>query len=330
MLAQDLKEYEKAVRLIAMKQYHLLSLMWDNEIHQPMPRPKKRLFGRNKRFQLYSQCLSELEELKEMARFYKNKCGIKGQLFWWEISWDKTEKSLLYDMSFMPDEYGWRFQRGWDIQEIEGKQFLFLIEEGNCSSYSSSMDFSYGIKSKYSPDEINERLARFEKDVSRYERETSWQYDKLVEVNGKLYSSGSDYILSNEHSLNVSNQRDDLERSLYTNTETTKYSIVSNSVNYKALFIVGGYMLNSLGLPYGCAFYGYDLISKKGNVPDEILKLYKSKDSAVPLALYFSENPKFSHIGTSIFGEDILGSVSDSNIALRLSEIYTCLASKIQ
>ena len=149
-------------------------------------------------------------------------------------------------------------------------------------------------------------------------------------MDGKIYSSGSDYMWSNEHSINVSNQRDELHRNLYTNTETAKYNIVSNSVNYKALFIVGGYMLNHLGMPYGYEFYGYNLISKKGNVPYEITQLYKSKDSAIALACYFAENPKFSHLSSNVFGKDILGAVSDLDTASRLSEIYTCLATKIQ
>ena len=334
MSAQDFKEYEKLLRLIALKQYDLLCLMWDSETHQPVPRPQKRLFGKNRRFQLYSQYLNELEELKEKAGFYKDRSGLKGTYFWWKTSWDKTEENLLYDMSFMPDEDGWRFQRCWDLEKIDGENVLFLIEEGNCSNYSSSIDFRYGIKSRYSLDEINERINRFEKDVKKYERETSWQYDKLVEVDGKLYSSGSDYILSNEHSINVSNQRDELHRNLYTNTETTQYSIISHSVNYKALFIVGGYMINPYGVIYPCGAYGYGLVSQKGNVPDEIIKRYKTKDSAVGLACYFANNPNFSYLNPNIwgrsFGGDFLGSVSDLNTASRLSEIYTCLSQKIQ
>lgn len=330
MLEQDLKEYEKSLRLIALKQNELCHLVWDRETRQIISRPKKRLFGKNKRFHLYNQYLSELEELKEKAKFYRDKTGIKGNFFWWEIPWYKTEENLLYDISFMPDEYGWRFQRGWDIQKIEDKQFFFLIEEGHFSNYSSSIDFSYGIKSQYSSDEINARLDRFQKDVSKYERETSWKYDDLVEVDGKLYSSGSDYIFSNEHNINISNQRDRLERNLYTNTETAEYSIISHSLHYKALFLVGGYMTNQYGIPYRYGFYNYDLISKQGNIPDEIIKLYKSKDSAVALACYFADDPKFSHLGSNIFGINILNSVSDVNTALRFSEIYTCLAEKIQ
>ena len=89
-------------------------------------------------------------------------------------------------------------------------------------------------------------------------------------------------------------------------------------------------MLNQLGLPYRYGFYGYDLISRKGTVPDEIIKLYKSKDSAVALACYFADSPQFSHLGTNILGTDILGCVPNANAALRLSEIYTCLSQKIQ
>ena len=89
-------------------------------------------------------------------------------------------------------------------------------------------------------------------------------------------------------------------------------------------------MLNQLGLPYRYGFYGYDLISQKGTVPDEIIKLYKSKDSAVALACYFADSPQFSYLGTNILGTDILGCVPNTNAALRLSEIYTCLSQKIQ
>lgn len=328
---QDLKALENSVYEIAKTYNKLLGCVFDMENEKKRKRSaKKGLFFR-KKADPYEELLNELSIQKEESKRLKDKVGLKKNDMWWMIPWQKVEKALLYDLSFMEDKDGWRFKRDYYAEDGNGATVVALYEEGHFSSYSADVNFKYGIESQYSADEIKSRLERFDRDVSRYESETAMKYSDshLVSADsGIVYNSADDYFMSGEHALNVSSQRSSLQRSLYTETETTEYTVVSNSINYITAFIIGAFSVNSLGDAVMIRPLHYKVFKSEGKMPREIEKYYRSKSSLVALAAYLGRNPKIRHIHPIAFGNNIISGPEDEYQALQYAEALACVAHK--
>ena len=277
-------EYRKILCQIALKQHELLQNRFDFTVWQPKKKSVKRaLFRRNKALDIYTVHLDELEQLKNEALTLHEKRGCSNGIFWWNISWEMLEKYLLYDLALEHGDNGWRFERQWQLLNDNNGKLLVLNEEGHRSVFSSEKNYHYDRISNYSDSEISNKMREFEHMVSNYEFNTILDYpDPFVsEQTGIKYNSGLEYIYSAEHYMNTDYQRTTLQNSLYTEQNTMNMNIFSSSVHYHSTFAVAKMKISQSGQLIQLQFCNYKLLSTQGNMPDDIIRIYKSKDAAV-------------------------------------------------
>lgn len=326
-------EYRKILCQIALKQHELLQDRFDFTVWQPKKKSVKRaLFRRNKALDIYTVHLNELEQLKNEALTLREKTGCFNGIFWWNISWEMLQKYLLYDLTLEHGENGWRFERQWQLLNDNNGKLLVLNEEGHCSVFSSEKNYHCDRISNYSDSEINDKIREFDRMVSNYEFNTILDYpDPCVsEQTGIKYNSGLEYIYSAEHYMNTDYQRNCLQNSLYTEQNTMNMNIFSSSVHYHSAFAVAKMKISQSGQLIQLQFCNYKLLSSQGNMPDDIIRIYNSKDSAVRCAIYLAFSSEINEVPMEIFGLNIEKKAVSFEDALRQAEIITCLANKIK
>ena len=326
-------EYRKILCQIALKQHELLQNRFDFTVWQPKKKSVKRaLFRRNKALDIYTVHLDELEQLKNEALTLHEKRGCSNGIFWWNISWEMLEKYLLYDLTLEHGDNGWRFERQWQLLNDNNGKLLVLNEEGHRSVFSSEKNYHYDRISNYSDSEISNKMREFEHMVSNYEFNTILDYpDPFVsEQTGIKYNSGLEYIYSAEHYMNTDYQRTTLQNSLYTEQNTMNMNIFSSSVHYHSTFAVAKMKISQSGQLIQLQFCNYKLLSTQGNMPDDIIRIYKSKDAAVRCAIYLAFSSEINEVPMEIFGRNIEKKAVSFEDALRQAEIITCLANKIK
>lgn len=325
-------EYRKILCQIALKQHELLQDRFDFTVWQTKKKSVKRaLFRRNKALDIYTVHLDELEQLKNEALTLREKKGYSHGIFWWNISWEMLEKYLLYDLTLEQGENGWRFERQWQLLNDDNEKLLVLNEEGHCSVFSSEKNYHYGRISNYSDSEISDKMREFDRMLNNYEFNTILDYPEpfVSEQTGIKYNSGLEYISSAEHYMNTDYQRTSLQNSLYTETKTMNMNIFSSSIHYHSVFAIAKMKISQFGQLTQLQFCNYKLLSTQGNMPDDIIRIYKSKDSAVRCAIYLSFSSEINEAPMEIWGCNIDEKATSFENALRQAEIITCLANKI-
>ena len=326
--------YRNILCKIALKQHELLQDRFDFTVWQTKNKTVKRgLFHkRDKSLDIYTAHLSELGQLKKEALSFRTERGYSHGIFWWNISWEILEKYLLYDLTLEPDKNGWRFERQWQLLNNNDGKLLVLNEEGHCSVFSSEKNYNYDRISNYSDSEIDDKMREFDRMLNNYEFNTILDYpDPFVSgQTGIKYNSGLEYIFSAEHYLNTDYQRQNLQKSLYTEKNTINMNIFSKSVHYRSVFAISKIKVSQSGELTQLNFFNYKLLSTQGNMPKDILKIYKSKDSAVRCAIYLNFCSEIRKVPMELFGKNIEEKSISFEDALRQAEIITCLAEKIK
>lgn len=323
--------YTEALCRIARTQRELLECHFDWKGRYRIEESSGGFFRRkNPAQQRYEELLNRLEsQRKEAARLQRT---YDQGIAWWKIPWEQVETGLIYDLEEDDDLGDWRFKRTWETSQTQGQILLFLHEEGHYSNFSHSTSFETGIISDYSQAEINSRLQEFEDRANRYEWSTmAFTPEGPVRSahTGAIYSSAADYIMSAEHMNRRYDARRDLERSLYTETETTTLTVHSHSRHYEAVYSVAGFCIEH-GRLVMLDLANYRLSAGRGDVPEDMVQFYASRDAAVGCAAYLADHDIVSKVPMGLFGRGVKSAAATYAEARRQAEIYTCLADKME
>ena len=323
--------YPQIMLSIAKVQRALLNFHFNWSERKPIQQKKSFFGGRKKEDQEYDRLLGKLDELKLLAQKHREEMGYGNGVFWWNLPWTKLEDYLIYDLTQEREAGSWRFQRTWETQKTDSGELLLLHEEGHFSSFSKSTSYDTGIISSFSEDEINDKMRDYDRMMNKFDLETlAYAGDKPVKsyLSGIEYESGAHYLLSSEHLYLRDHYKTQYARSLYTETETTTITVSSNSRHYEAFFAVAEFAMHR-DILQSLLIHNYVLCGAKGNPPQEIQELYKSKDAAVSCAAFLADHPDTKGVPLKLFGNDIKDGAVSFQDAVRQAEIYTCLANKI-
>ncbi|MCD7818151.1 MAG: hypothetical protein LUH07_03765, partial [Lachnospiraceae bacterium] len=319
---------------VACKQRQLLDGHFSWTERKCLPAERRTLFRAGKsRNRVYEKLLTELDALKTQVLQHRRKMGYASGTFWWTLPWEQIRDYLIYDLSWETEAKGWRFERNIRTAPMDdGNIMLVLSEEGHCSSFSSNTTFETGILSDYSADEINSKMRDFNHRANAYELSAlALNGDARVHssLTGAEYDSTASYLLSAEHYTVRSYHRDALAKSLYTNTETTTVHAVSHSQHYKTFYFLGRLGIAPGGRLERLEVLNYKCSPVQGNVPAEMLDIYRGKDAAVECAAFLSDYADVKSVPLELFGKALNQSSVDFEETLRQAEICTCLAGKL-
>lgn len=324
--------YLEILSAIAKKQREVLDCRFNWQKRAPIIQKKRSFFGRGNADTVYQQRLLELEKLKMQAQEHRCQMGYGSGTFWWNLPWSQIEEYLIYDLQQENEVGNWRFEREWQLEQMDDRTVLLLHEEGHCSEFSTSTSFDTGIISSYSQDEIDSRIRDFGHMMNTFDMaELAFSDNRPVQsyLTGAEYDSTADYMLSAEHYLVRSHMKEQYAHSLYTETETTSMYVSGNSRHYEALFAVAEFHVSGSGTLEQLGINNYQLCAKRGSVPDDISELYASRDAAVSCAAFLADYENVKHVPLKLFGNDIKEGAVNFQEALRQAELYTCLAEKL-
>ena len=326
--------YQSLLLSIAKKQQELLYFRFDWQNRVCKPWPPKGLFGKDKKAMAqYDALLQQLEQLKAATVAHRKKMGYLPGIFWWSLPWEQVEMYLMYDLQRPEEENGpWRFARKWELARQDDLYLLVLQEEGHCSDFSGKYSYHYEEISKYSSYEQDQMVRDYNKRLNNYElAQVMFDNDRPVRsVYGKTFATMTDYLYSGDHLLYRSSLEDSYRRSLYTEHHTNKVTVTSNSIHYKCIMAVAGVHLRRNGVPDYMDILNYDMVHSSGPVPDGVLDEYQQMDAAVAMAAYMADHSEFTAVPVQLFGRNIIDSAGTYSEAMRQSELYTCLAHKLQ
>lgn len=320
---------------IAQKQYQLLGCRFDWQTRQIIQQPPKRsFFGRkNCADTVYQQLLSELEELKRNTQEHRRKMGYGSGTFWWNLPWSQIEDYLIYDLLQENEAGSWKFERKLLTETVSDRVILLLHEEGHCSRFSSESSLETGILSQYSQSEIDSKMRDYNHMLNMFDlADLALSDDRRVRsvLSGAEYDSTADYLLSAEHYMVRSYLKEQHAKSLYTETETNAVYVSSYSTHYEAVYAVAEYQVDSSGTLKWLEIGNYRLCQSRGQMPDSIQELYRSKDAAICCAAFLADCRSIKAVPLALFGRDIKEGAASFEDALRQAEIFTCLAGKIK
>ena len=326
------KVYQDLLLAVAQKQQELFLYRFDWQKRQCKPWPPKGIFGKDKKaIAWYDALLQELETLKSAIVEHRKAQGYMPGTFWWNLPWEQVEMYLACDLQQVEETGPWRFVHKWEMAERDDLYLLLLSEEGHCSDFTGKYSYRYEELSKYSAAEQDQMVRDYNKRLNDYElAEVVFDNDRPVRsAYGKTFASMSDYMVSSDHWMYRESLESSYRRSLYTEHHTNAVTVSSNSIHYQCLMNVGGLHLRQDGVPDFMTVMDYEIVAKKGNVPDVVEEEYLQKDAAVALAAYMADDARVKAVPVQLFGKNIIDSVGSYSEAMRQAELYTCLAHKL-
>ena len=281
----------------------------------------------------YQQALLELEEIKRQIKKHRDSQGYRNGVFWWNVPWDIAERWLQYDLSFDPGEGNWRFENQVKAAGKDGIYLLYMHEEGHLSDFSSSSSHTYSIQSEYTDAQRNEMVQKYNRDLNfAAMMDLSYEVNRPVHstLSGADYDSKADYYMSGEYFALRSYLSDSYDRKLYTEVESYGVTAVSNSKHYECLFGLADYHVDGDGTLDHVTLKPFPVFGSRGDLPYGLNEKYARRDPAVLCAGYFADDRSIQSVPIELFGKNPVQSAVSFEEAMRQTEIFTCLAGKMQ
>ena len=316
----DLSGWKEILRKIAQEQKRLIQLLCD---------PDRYVFYADKeRSREYKDGLKRLEEAKAEAARYAKENRLPLGVYWWNVNWEMSAACLLDDLLLEEDTANCRFKRKWTTEGYYGEKTVCLNEHIHYQKFSGSSSVSYGIASKYSRDEIKEKLADYNRNLTNLHLalsigSDSWTYSHY----DQKYYHGADYMLSTDYVLQRS-ALDTMKRNeLYPNRTTTYVNVSGYSGNRDTVYLAGAYRVMN-GILTDLNLFPYDIKERTGqsipNLP-EIGSVYSPCRAAWQIA----QDESIRTVSPELLGENLVKPSDSFDNAVFQAELFTCFADKL-
>lgn len=332
--------YREILVEIAKKYQALMAytIDWKRRVPIILPKPyKKGLFRPQmivpKEVQEKEQLLRELEDLQSRAAARKASTGRNGRYDWWNISWQKLEQYLLYDLVESEQSGKWQFTRKWYSADKDGVKLLILDEEGHYSSFDTGHDVDICEESPYTESERSELMKSYRNRVRSRELNAIMMYNDCLihsEWTNKTYRSMTDYVTSAERYIVRDYYESEYQSSLSETHQKNITRVISNSIHYHCIYAVAGYLVLDNHWLDGWGKESYQVIDSKGTLPPAIVEQRQTKNSIVACAAFLANLPELKIVTLSALGKNVLNGTALEQEAIECAEIAACLAHKLQ
>ena len=333
-------EYRELLSDIAKTQWKLLSYSMDWNSRTLIETPESiryGLFGLKRKMSQKAiekqYLLEKLEQLKIEAKRCKEYTSSDNIYYWWQTPWEQLERYLLINLSELKENGAWRFETKWESVKRDDVYELLFYEEGHFSNFSGSSQMEFFETSKYSAEEQNELMKRYEDSQKKNDRDAwIWYHGKMIysRDTGKLYDSIDSYLLSTEHYLDKKYEKEKYQKSLYTEYQLNRVEVKSQSLHYNSTYYMGRYHISKNGYLDGFDLKPYILEEWTGDLPIERKEYRQKRDAMVASMAHLADLPEVVLIPADLFGEEVWNAVSSKEEALFYAELITSVAKKIR
>ena len=295
-----------------------------------LPSPKKGFFKKsNPAYQERAELLYQLNNLKGQINALLN---ASDKLYWWNIAWEELEEAIADDLSEIRENGVWRFEYDYEALRHNDIVFLFLHESGHCSQFdTSSVSYDYDAMN-ISDYERNKVLQNYDDGVRENENDfLAWNSNNLVysELTGRTFTA-KDYIESVDHDFWRSHYRNELEKSMHDIRSSNTTYVVSRSMHYKAVYLIGKYITNKQGTDLlGCEFCPYTLNYVEGNVPPEFIHNRQQRHTLCTVSAYIAYQSDILKAPLSYFGNHFIEPENDLFSAACYASLFTIIADRL-